>query len=48
MLIDRSHDARPESGDMSEVVMSTGVGKGDPSRDIRPESYLLTRVGHMT
>jgi hypothetical protein len=46
MLIDRSCDARPELGDTSKVVTSTGIERGDRSRDIQPESYLLTGVGH--
>jgi hypothetical protein len=33
---------------VSEVVMLTGVKKGDQSQDIRPESYLPTAVGHAT
>jgi hypothetical protein len=41
-------DARPELGDTSKVVTSTGVGKGDRSQDIRPKLYLLTGVGHAT
>jgi hypothetical protein len=36
---------QPEPGETSKVVMSTGVRKYDRSRDIRSESYLLTRVG---
>jgi hypothetical protein len=48
MLIDWSHDAQPESGETSKVVMSTGVGKCNWSQDIRPESYLLIGVGHTT
>jgi hypothetical protein len=47
-LIDRSRDARPESGDTNGVVTSTGVGKCEKSRDIQPESYLSTEVGHRT
>jgi hypothetical protein len=39
---------QPEPGETSKVVMSTGVRKYDRSRDIRSESYLLTRVGHAT
>jgi hypothetical protein len=46
MLIDQSHDARPESGDMLKVVTSTKVRKGNRSLDILPESYLPIRVGH--
>jgi hypothetical protein len=48
MLIGRSCDARSESGDTTEVVMLTEVGKCDRSQYIRPESYLPTGVGHMT
>jgi hypothetical protein len=40
----RAH--RPESEDTSKVVTSTGVGKGDRSLDIRPESYFPIRVRH--
>jgi hypothetical protein len=47
-LIDRSLDARPESGDTTGVMTSTRIGKCDQSRDIQPESYLLIGVGHMT
>jgi hypothetical protein len=47
-LIDRNHDARPESGDTIGVMMPTGVGKCDRSWDIWPESYLPIRVGHTT
>jgi hypothetical protein len=39
---------RSESGDTFEVVMLTGVRKGNGSLDIPPESYLLTGVGHAT
>jgi hypothetical protein len=39
---------QPKSGDTSKIVTSTGVGKGDQSLDIRPESYLPTGVGHAT
>jgi hypothetical protein len=48
LLIDRSCDAWPESGDMTRVTTSTGVRKCDQSRDIRLESCLPTGVGHMT
>jgi hypothetical protein len=48
MLIDRSRDARLESGDTTGFVTSIGVEKCDPSQDIRSESYLSTRVGHTT
>jgi hypothetical protein len=48
VLIDWSRDARLELGDTSEVVTSTGVGKGDRSLDIRPESYVPIGVGHAT
>jgi hypothetical protein len=41
-LIDRSHDARPESRE------STGIEKCVWSQDIWPESYLPTTVGHVT
>jgi hypothetical protein len=44
MLNDWSHDAQPESGDTSKVVTLIRVGKGDRSLDIRPESYLPTRI----
>jgi hypothetical protein len=47
-LIDRSHDAWPESGDTSGVVTSTEIRKYNLSRDIRFESYLSTEVRHTT
>jgi hypothetical protein len=37
-----------ESGDTTGIVMLIGVKKYDRSRDIRPESFLPTGVGHMT
>jgi hypothetical protein len=46
VLIDRSHDAQLELGEMPKVVTSIGVRKYDRSWDIRPESYLSTGVGH--
>jgi hypothetical protein len=48
VLIKWSRDAWSESGDASEIVTSIGVGKDDRSRDIWPESYLPTGVGHAT
>jgi hypothetical protein len=47
-LIDQSHDAWSESGDMTRVMTSIGVGKCGRSQDIRSKSYILTRVGHTT
>jgi hypothetical protein len=37
---------RPESGDTTGVVTSTGVGKCDRSQKVRLESGYTTRVGH--
>jgi hypothetical protein len=46
-LFDQSNDEPLESGDMFGVVMSIRVEKCYRSWDIRSESYLPTRVGHM-
>jgi hypothetical protein len=52
-LIGQSCDARSESGDTTRVVMLTGVGKCDLSREvrlelgIRPKLYLPTLAEHM-
>jgi hypothetical protein len=43
-LIDQSHDAQPESGETSEVVTSTRVGKCDKSWKVRLESGYTTGV----
>jgi hypothetical protein len=48
MLINQSRDARLESGDTTDVAMLIVVGTCDQSRDIRPESYLPTRIEHTT
>jgi hypothetical protein len=40
MLINRSRDVRPESGDTIGVVTSTEIGKCVWSQDIQLESYL--------
>jgi hypothetical protein len=48
MLLGQSHDAGPESGDTTRVVMSTVVRKCDWSWDIRPESYHPIGVSHTT
>jgi hypothetical protein len=48
LLISRSYDARPESGDMTGVMTSTRVGKCDRSRDIRSKSYVPIGDGHTT
>jgi hypothetical protein len=48
MLIGRSRDARPESGDTTEVMTSNRVRKCDRSREVQLESGYMTRVGHTT
>jgi hypothetical protein len=43
-LIDWSHDARLEYGYMTGVVTSTRIGKCDRSREVRSETWYMTRV----